>query len=67
MRPPHRSIPNEAGGDLLGIRHGDLVLIDRKQASLGRDGIYLLDFPRLELRGVFRRGGDEVEVVCSQS
>jgi hypothetical protein len=53
----------EAGGDLLGIRHGDQVLIDRKQASLGRDGIYLLDFPGLELRGVFRRAGDKVEVV----
>ena len=53
----------EAGSDLLGIGRGDLVLIDRKQASLGRDGVYLLDFPALELRGVFRRAGDKVDVV----
>lgn len=53
----------EAGGALLGIGRGDLVLIDRKQASLGRDGVYLLDFPGLELRGVFRRAGDKVDVV----
>ena len=53
----------EAGWDLLGIGRGDLVLVDRKQASLGRDGVYLLDFPGLQLRGVFRRAGDKVEVV----
>jgi hypothetical protein len=56
----------EAGGDLLGIGRGDLVLVDRKQASLGREGIYLLDFPGLELRGVFRLAGDKVDVVGPQ-
>ena len=53
----------EAGWDLLGIGRGDLVLIDRRQASLGRDGVYLLDFPGLELRGVFKRADDKVDVV----
>jgi Helix-turn-helix len=53
----------EAGSGLLGIGRGDLVLVDRKQASLGQDGVYLLDFPGLELRGVFRRAGDKVDVV----
>jgi hypothetical protein len=56
----------EAGGDLFGIGRGDLVLVDRKQASLGRDGLYLLDFPGIELRGVFRRAGDKVDVVSPE-
>ena len=39
----------EAGWNLSRIVRGDLVLIDRKQATLARDGIYLLDFRGLEL------------------
>jgi transcriptional regulator with XRE-family HTH domain len=53
----------EAGSKLLDILRGDLVLIDRKQATLARDGIYLLDFPGLELRAIFRRPDDKVDVV----
>jgi transcriptional regulator with XRE-family HTH domain len=52
----------EAGSDLLAITRGDLVLIDRKQATLARDGIYLLDFPGIELRAIFRRPDDKVDV-----
>jgi hypothetical protein len=53
----------EAGSDLLAIRRGDLVLIDRKQATLARDGIYLLDFPGIELRAIFRRPDEKVDIV----
>lgn len=52
----------EAGSNLLAIVRGDLALIDRKQATLARDGIYLLDFPGLELRAIFRRPDEKVEV-----
>lgn len=53
----------EAGSNLLAIKRGDLVLIDRKQATLARDGIYLLDLPGLELRGIFRRPDEKVDVM----
>jgi transcriptional regulator with XRE-family HTH domain len=53
----------EAGSDLIAIARGDLVLIDRKQATLARDGIYLLDFPGIELRAIFRRPDTKVDVV----
>jgi transcriptional regulator with XRE-family HTH domain len=56
----------EAGSNLLAIARGDLVLIDRKQATLARDGIYLLDFPGLELRTIFRRPDDKVDVMSPE-
>jgi len=52
----------EAGSNLLEIANGDLVLIDRNQATLARDGIYLLDLPGLELRAVSRRPDDRIDV-----
>ncbi|MGO9449647.1 MAG: helix-turn-helix domain-containing protein [Candidatus Binataceae bacterium] len=53
----------EAGSNLLAIEKGDLVLVDRKQATLARDGIYLLNLPGLELRALFRRPDGKVDVV----
>jgi hypothetical protein len=41
--------------DLLEIARGDLLLVDRKQATLGIDGVYLLNLPGFTLRGVFNR------------
>lgn len=56
----------EAGWNLLEIRRGDLVLVDRQQASLGRDGAYLLDLPGLEFRALFRRPDNRVDVIGPQ-
>jgi hypothetical protein len=39
--------------DLLEIARGDLLLVDRKQATLGVDGVYLLNLPEFTLRDVF--------------
>ena len=52
VREPSRTslLVVEAGRDLSEIRRGDLVLVDREQANLGRDGVYLMDFPGIELR-----------------
>ena len=56
----------EAGWNLSRIVRGDLVLIDRKQATLARDGIYLLDFPGLELRAIFRRPDGKADVIAPE-
>lgn len=53
----------EAAWDLYHIRRGDLVLIDRRQADLFVDGIYLLDLPGLTLRAISRGVGDEVQMI----
>ncbi|HEY6386267.1 MAG TPA: helix-turn-helix domain-containing protein [Candidatus Acidoferrum sp.] len=53
----------EAGSDLFEVNRGDFVLIDRGQANLGRDGIYLVDLPGIELRGIFRHPNGTVRVV----
>jgi Helix-turn-helix len=52
----------EAAWDLHHVRRGDLVLIDRNQADLWRDGIYLIDLPGLALRAVSRGLGDTIHV-----
>jgi transcriptional regulator with XRE-family HTH domain len=52
----------EAVWDLYHIRSGDLVLIDRRQADLYMDGIYLLDLPGLTLRTISRGLGDKVQM-----
>jgi transcriptional regulator with XRE-family HTH domain len=56
----------EAGSDLFEIKRGDLVLIDRNQATLARDGIFLLDFPGIELRAIFRRPDDKVNIISPE-
>jgi transcriptional regulator with XRE-family HTH domain len=53
----------EAAWDLYRIARGDLVLIDRSQATLPPDDVYLLDFPGMELRGLFACPGDKINVV----
>ena len=52
----------EAAWDLYHIRRGDLVLIDRDQADLARDGAYLLDLPGMALRAISRSVGDKIHV-----
>jgi hypothetical protein len=52
----------EAGWNLYHVRRGDIVLVDRNQADLARDGIYLLDLPGLALRAISRGIGDKVYV-----
>jgi Helix-turn-helix len=52
----------EADANLFGITRGDLVLVDRNQHNLARDGIYLLDLPGILLRAVTRGLGDKVRV-----
>jgi transcriptional regulator with XRE-family HTH domain len=52
----------EAAWDLYRVKRCDLVLIDRNQADLGRDGVYLLDLPGMALRAVSRSVGDKVHV-----
>jgi hypothetical protein len=56
----------EAGSNLFAIARGDIVLIDRNQATLSRDGIYLLDLPGFELRALFRRPDGKVDVIGPQ-
>jgi hypothetical protein len=53
----------EAGSMLFDISRGDFVLIDRNQANLARDGVYLLDLPGMELRAIFRRPDGRVRVI----
>jgi transcriptional regulator with XRE-family HTH domain len=53
----------EADADLYHIARGDLVLIDRTQTRLARDGVYLLDLAGITLRAIIRRVGDKVTVV----
>jgi transcriptional regulator with XRE-family HTH domain len=57
----------EADADLYHIARGDLVLIDRTQTRLLRDGIYLLDLPGITLRAIIRRIGDRVTLVGPES
>ena len=52
----------EADANLFEIARGDLVLVDRKQKDLSRDGIYLLDLPGIALRAVTRCVGDKVKL-----
>jgi hypothetical protein len=53
----------EADVNLVGISRGDLVLVDRNQQDLAREGIYLLDLPGIVLRVVTRCVGDKVRVM----
>jgi len=59
---PQTLMTLEAGSNLLQIVRGDIVLVDREQSNLGRDGIYLFDFPGLELRKVFRHADERVRI-----
>jgi Helix-turn-helix len=62
--PNHESLlVVEADVTLVGIARGDLVLVDRKQNDLARDGIYLLDLPGIVLRAIARCVRDKVRVI----
>jgi Helix-turn-helix len=65
LKEPSRNtlLTVEADLDLYDIRRGDIALIDRTQATLARDGIYLLDLPGITLRAIARRVGATVEMV----
>ncbi len=52
----------QAGWDLYQISRGDLVLIDRNQRNLNRDGIYLFDLPGIALRAVFATAEGKLRV-----
>jgi transcriptional regulator with XRE-family HTH domain len=52
----------EADRAFYDIARGDLVLIDRNQANLASDGVYLLDLPGMTLWRIFRGLGDRVNV-----
>jgi transcriptional regulator with XRE-family HTH domain len=65
-QPTHKTLlAIEAAWDLYHITRGDLVLIDRSQATFPPEGVYLLDFPGMELRALFACPGDKVNVVGS--
>jgi hypothetical protein len=53
----------EADANLAAITRGDLVLVDRHQNVLARDGIYILDLPGMVLRAITRCVGDKVRVM----
>jgi len=53
----------QADRDLYEVARGDLALIDRSQAALSRDGIYLLNLPGIVLRMIVRHVGNTVTVV----
>jgi len=40
-----------------------LLLIDRRQAQLARDGAYLLSLPGFSLRGIFNRPDNRVSAI----
>jgi len=62
--PTHETLlAVEAGSNLFDINRSDFVLIDRNQANLARDGVYLVDLPGMELRGIFRQPDGRVRVV----
>jgi len=62
--PNHQSLlVVQADTNLDPIARGDLVLVDRNQRDLGRDGIYLLDLPGIVLRAINRCVGDKVRVM----
>jgi hypothetical protein len=64
LEDPHNEtlLVVEADANLFEISRGDLVLVDRNQNDLGRDGIYLLDLPGIVLRAITRCVGDKLRV-----
>lgn len=42
------------------------MLIDRKQTTIARDGIYLFDFPGLELSAIYRCPDDKVDIISPE-
>lgn len=66
--PGHKSLMAiESVWDLLDIVRGDLLLIDRDQASLTADGVYLLNLPGFSLRGVCTRLHHKLRIIEPRS
>jgi len=67
-KPDHASLlAIESLWDIFDTMRGDLLLIDRKQANLVVDGVYLLNLPGFSLRGVFTRPQGKLQVVEPRS
>jgi len=60
---PQSLLAIESVWGLFEVSHGDLLLIDRTQAGLTVDGLYLLDLPGFSLRGVFNRPQGMLNIV----
>ncbi|HXR36977.1 MAG TPA: helix-turn-helix domain-containing protein [Candidatus Binataceae bacterium] len=66
--PDHASLlVVESVWDLFDTMRGDLLLIDRKQADLVADGVYLLNLPGFSLRSVFTRPQGRLQIIEPQS
>jgi hypothetical protein len=66
--PTHDSLMAiESAWDLLDTARGDLLLIDRKQANLTADGVYLLNLPGFSPRVVFNRFQGKVRIIEPRS
>jgi hypothetical protein len=67
-QPSHKTLLAVAAArDLSELRRRDLVLIDRRQAGYSGDGVYLLDFPGLELREISRAPKGMVTIIGGES
>lgn len=64
---PHTLLAIESVWNLFDISLGDLLLIDRNQAGVVIDGVYLLNFPGFALRAIFSRPGGQLKVVEPRS
>lgn len=53
----------ESAWELFNISRHDLLLIDRNQAQVAVDGVYLLNLPGFSLRGVLRRPGGKLRLI----
>lgn len=63
-QPSHDSLlAIQSAWNLLDLLRGDLLLIDRKQAGLTLDGVYLLALPGFVARGVFARPNGKLTVI----
>jgi transcriptional regulator with XRE-family HTH domain len=68
QEPTHETLlAIEARQNLSGLRRGDLVLIDREQAGLIEDGVYLFDLPGFALREISVFPNDWVLVTGSET
>jgi transcriptional regulator with XRE-family HTH domain len=64
---PQTLLAIESVWNLIDISQRDLLLIDRKQATVTIDGVYLLNLPGFALRAMFSRPGGKLKVVEPRS
>lgn len=66
--PSHKTLLAVAAArDLSEIRRRDLVLVDRRQARFCGDGVYVVDFPGLELREILSAPKGMVTIIGGES